>query len=138
VDRVAYVDELAAVLISDAPPCLHVLSGTNTDSGSAVAPPPKPEGLEAVEYETAGLFPAITEVRAVFDALAAAHTCSSRAQRSHVRVARTAVRSPCAPADAGTRWSIARLGSRLSAQSATASVAAAGKAERRCAGLNRL
>lgn len=31
VDEVAYVDDMAAVLKAASPPCLHVLSGTNTD-----------------------------------------------------------------------------------------------------------
>jgi hypothetical protein len=31
VDQVAYVDDLAAVLAAAAPPCIHVLAGSNTD-----------------------------------------------------------------------------------------------------------
>jgi hypothetical protein len=62
VDKVAYVDEMPAVLSASAPPCLHLLAGINTDSGSEVAPPALPEGLGSVEVDTKGLFPAITEV----------------------------------------------------------------------------
>ncbi|KAI8462387.1 MAG: Xaa-Pro dipeptidase (X-Pro dipeptidase) [Monoraphidium minutum] len=63
VDRAAYVDEMAATLAASAPPCLHVVAGTNTDSGAEVAPPPKGDALAGFEYETEGLFPAITEAR---------------------------------------------------------------------------
>jgi hypothetical protein len=39
VDEVHYVDEMAAVLASLAPPCLHVLSGAvNTDRRAGLAP----------------------------------------------------------------------------------------------------
>lgn len=63
VDVCAYVDEMAATLAARGAPCLHVLSGTNTDSGSEVAPPPAFEGGDKFYFEKEGLFPAITEVR---------------------------------------------------------------------------
>lgn len=57
------MDELPATLAAAAAPCLHVIAGANTDSGLPAGPPPLPEGLEGIEVETEGLFPAITEVR---------------------------------------------------------------------------
>lgn len=59
---------MPALLKAAAPPCLHVLAGTNTDSGAAVGPPPGLEALEAagLEVEAEALFPAITEVRGCF------------------------------------------------------------------------
>jgi hypothetical protein len=56
---------MAATLQSLAPPCLHLLAGTNTDSGSELAPPPLPDDVQALglELETDALFAAATEAR---------------------------------------------------------------------------
>ncbi|GBF92263.1 Xaa-Pro dipeptidase-like [Raphidocelis subcapitata] len=95
VDAVAYVDEMAATLKAASPPCLHVLSGTNTDSGTAVAPPPAFEGQEEAgfEFEAGALFPAITEARvhkskAEVEVLRYANKLASRAHVAMMEIAR--------------------------------------------------
>ena len=58
-----YVDEMAAVL-ADLGNRLHVLTGTNTDSGRAVAEVSF-EGIAAFEVEKETLFDVLTECRVV-------------------------------------------------------------------------
>lgn len=62
VDEAAYVDEMAEVLAAAAPPVLHLLAGTNTDSGLDIVPPAF-DGIDRFKVETKALFPAITEAR---------------------------------------------------------------------------
>eukprot|EP00879_Flechtneria_rotunda_P019525 GHRR01020510.1.p1 GENE.GHRR01020510.1~~GHRR01020510.1.p1 ORF type:complete len:411 (+),score=104.36 GHRR01020510.1:394-1626(+) len=62
VDEVAYLQDIAAVLEAAGPPCIHVLQGTNTDSGSNIVPPSF-EGSNAFQLETATLFTQLTEAR---------------------------------------------------------------------------
>jgi hypothetical protein len=42
IDRVLHVDQMAAAVVAAAPACVYVLSGTNSDSGNLMAPPPIP------------------------------------------------------------------------------------------------
>lgn len=62
VDEVVYVDDMAGVLAAAGAPCIHLLSGTNTDSGTEVQPPSF-EGSDKLTLETATLFREINEAR---------------------------------------------------------------------------
>eukprot|EP00775_Hariotina_reticulata_P006059 gene6059-6297_t len=62
VDEVAYLADLAAVLAAAAPPCIHVLAGSNSDSGTEIKPLSFP-GSESLTIETATLFPTLNESR---------------------------------------------------------------------------
>ena len=63
VQHVHYVDEMKDVL-ADLGTKLHVMSGTNTDSGRAVTPPAF-EGIADFKVETDTLFDVLTECRVV-------------------------------------------------------------------------
>lgn len=62
VDEVHYIQDMATVLGATQPPCLHMLAGTNTDSGFQLQPPSF-EGSAGFTIETAVLFGVLNEAR---------------------------------------------------------------------------
>ncbi|CAD7698924.1 unnamed protein product [Ostreobium quekettii] len=64
VDEVYYVDELVEWLQWIAPKCLHVMEGTNSDSGNAYAPLTF-DGIDNFVLEKTTLFPILCESRVI-------------------------------------------------------------------------
>ncbi|GMH43420.1 hypothetical protein BSKO_11342 [Bryopsis sp. KO-2023] len=62
VDEVRYTDEIEAVLKSMNPACLHLMSGTNSDSGNACLPA-EFDGIKNFKKETEHLYPVLRECR---------------------------------------------------------------------------
>ncbi|GIL91640.1 hypothetical protein Vretimale_9601 [Volvox reticuliferus] len=93
-DTVHYVDEMSDVIRRLAPPCLHVLSGVNTDSGLAVEHPAAPNSETPLEKDT--LFDIITECRVIkipeeVEIIRYANRIGSQAHVAMMRIARPGI-----------------------------------------------
>ncbi|KAG1667905.1 hypothetical protein FOA52_013666 [Chlamydomonas sp. UWO 241] len=89
VDQVRYADEVGSYLEAAAPPCVHVLAGTNTDSKLPVKPPTF-DGSEGVTLEADTLFNVLTECRVFKSAeeVAVIRYANELGSRGHVEVMR--------------------------------------------------